>query len=178
MQLNLTGTEPRITLLHVKGQPITYERHEQSGTYYHAGTAWRVREVLESAREKGRRVRLFYGNTEQSPLGRGWAEECDTVGRIGRSMGPLKVPLLIPHSTSHGGGAVLDHCIVRIIDSAKREEVYRHRCYKAPELVRGEPWAEDLPIAFYRDGKPQAAFKTEAQAQKWFNFMTAKGVKA
>jgi hypothetical protein len=178
MQLHITGTEPRITLLHVKGKPITYERHEKSGTYYHAGTAWRVRDVLEWAREKGKRVRMFYGNTETSPLGRDWGEECDTVGRIGRSMGPLKVPLLIPRSNSHGGGAVLDDCIVRIIDTAKREEVYRHRYYKAPELVRGDPWDAELPIAFYREGKPQAAFKTEAQAHKWFNFITANGVKS
>ena len=61
------------------------------------------------------RLHISLGDTA---TGLDWLEENDVCGYVGRSMGPIKVPLLIANRRSLGGGAILDHCIVRIRESA------------------------------------------------------------
>jgi len=80
-----------------------------NGTSYDVRTSDKVIELLENCRIRGIRIRFFYGAE-----GRCWNDEFDTIGTIGRSTGINKIPLLIKNSLSSGGGAILDHCIVRI----------------------------------------------------------------
>ena len=62
-------------------------------TYFSPGTAPEVIKLLERYRKDGeRQLRLWLGDPS---TGRDWCDEYDVVGRIGRSMGPVRVPLLI-----------------------------------------------------------------------------------
>ena len=71
-------------------------------TYFDPGTDAKAAKVLESCRTRERKVRLILGDTS---TGEPWLEEHDVVGRIGRSTGSLKVPLLIEPG-EHGGSAI------------------------------------------------------------------------
>jgi hypothetical protein len=102
------------------------------------------------------------------------------AGRKGRSMGPVKVPLLIANSRSMGGGAILDHCIVRLFVDGR--EAYRH-----PKYNTGQFQIEEIPegriigtvnlrnagytTAVNVDGTNRANFKTPKQAERWVSFM-------
>lgn len=88
---------------------------------FHDNTPPKVREVLIRAYLTKQRVRLFYGDVIS---GRCWLEEHDVLGYIQRSTGPKHIPILVYNSRSTGGGAVLDHCIVRIQFGLKEE--YSH----------------------------------------------------
>ena len=70
-------------------------------TYFDPGTDAQAAKVLESCRRRERKVRLVLGDTRS---GEPWLEEHDVVGRIGRSTGTLKVPLLI-EAGDHGSSA-------------------------------------------------------------------------
>ena len=82
-----------------------------NGTSYCERTPEEVVRVLENARQNCTRLHVSFGGTDS---GEDWLEECYVVGYVGRSMGPTKVPLLVVKCRSTGGGAMLDHCIVRI----------------------------------------------------------------
>src|SRR5437899_9975118 len=87
-----------------------------NGTSFDERTPDEVIRVLENARLNRTRLHVSLGETDndRGQLGRDWLEEFETHGYIGRSMGPVKVPLLIANRRSTGGGAILDHCIIRI----------------------------------------------------------------
>jgi hypothetical protein len=146
------------------------------GTWFSYDTPTAVRKVLEDYRMSGKPIRVFYGDTE---TGRCWMEENDVLGRVGRSNGKMQVPLIISKNES-GGPAILDRCIVRIIDAETRAEVYRHKTYHLPHLeIRAA--TEALQAKDYRysvwagqDGDAQnlANFKTMGKAAQFVAFMT------
>lgn len=111
-------------------------------TYFDPGTSPKVARVLELCRSNGTKVRLIQGDTS---TGRSWLDEHDVVGTIGRSMGTLKVPLLI-ESGACCGSAILTACLLGIVDRDNGEFIFRHPAYHAPDLSirRGEhadrPW--------------------------------------
>ena len=82
-----------------------------NGTAYHIETSREVIEILEELRQKQVRIELDYGDTK---TGRSWGEVHDIKGRIGRSNGEIKIPILLYNNRSLGGGAILDHCIIGI----------------------------------------------------------------
>src|SRR6266581_9522006 len=82
-----------------------------TGTYYHENTSDRIIEVLEDCRNRNTRIQLFYGDIN---TGTDWNEEFGTIGYVGRSMGPVKVPILVYNNKSIGGGAILTDCILKI----------------------------------------------------------------
>lgn len=92
-------------------------------TSYDARTIPEVIRILEACRQDRTRIRVHYGDVV---TGKDWI---DVTGKVGRSMGPIKVPLLIHNCRSLGGGALLDHCIVRIVTSKGKRELYRHPLY-------------------------------------------------
>lgn len=100
-----------------------------NGTTYDDRTPLQVAQRLEELRANDARVRIYYGDTT---TGADWGDTHDVEGRIGRSTGPMKVPLLIHNRRSLGGSAVLDHCIVAIRHSSKRAGgwIYRHEGFK------------------------------------------------
>jgi hypothetical protein len=81
------------------------------------------------------RLSLNYGDTD---TGEDWLDEWNMEGYINRSMGPMMSPILVANSRAHGGGAILDRCIVRIKLAARRRhggiscpDLYRHPTYHA-----------------------------------------------
>lgn len=166
----LPGEEQRGTLeQYLQHQElISKARKVDLGTWFHRDTPKAVRDILESAHKSGTRLRLFYGDTQ---TGRDWLEEFDVIGTIGRSTGTLKVPQLIASSRSMGGGAVLDNCIVRIIDTATRRELYRHPQYVTPGFDLRHSSMIDHPWEVLHNGQIHARFKTAEKAKRWIAFM-------
>ena len=141
------------------------------GTAYHKDTPDDVIRIIENARKHNQRIRLFYGDRV---TGIDWLELYDTIGTIGRSTGQYKVPLLIKNSRSFGGGAILDHCIVKI--TRDKETIYQAKNYQMPEFAIV---SSDLPEYLYnvvrlRDNAKMARFKTENQATNYIEFMQGK----
>lgn len=101
-----------------------------NGTYYHIETPDAVIRVLEQYRGTQTRLRIFCGDVE---TGVAWTEEWHNMGRISRSCGRIKIPLLIANSRSLGGPGLLDNCIlgIRLIGGG------RPWLYKNPKLDLG-----------------------------------------
>ena len=53
------------------------------------------------------------------------------VGRIGRSIGPVKIPIVLANSRSIGGAGLLDHCVVKIefANKSHGDVVWQHPTY-------------------------------------------------
>ncbi|OIQ71939.1 hypothetical protein GALL_464440 [mine drainage metagenome] len=119
-------------------------------------------------------MRVFYGDRE---TGRDWLEEFDTIGRIGRSTGSMKVPLLVPVG-EHGGPAILDDCVVKLMDAKTGRVLYQHPKYHQPECEirvletpikagRGKPYTHGVWVG----GTNHANFQSHAKAAAWVGFM-------
>ena len=67
--------------------------------------------VIDNLLQNKQRVVIDYGNTTTKES---WNEIHDIKGRIGRSTGVIKIPLLVYNSRSYGGGALSDNCILSI----------------------------------------------------------------
>lgn len=99
-------------------------------TWFDPDTPAKVRRILEQYRKGGGELRVFYGDPE---TGRSWMDENDVLGTVGRSCGIFKVPLLIEKG-ERGGPAMLDGCIVRLMDAETGKELYRHPEFSVPEM--------------------------------------------
>jgi hypothetical protein len=114
---------------------------------------------------------LHLGDSE---TGNDWLEENEVHGLIGRSTGIVKVPLLLANSRSTGGGAILDHCIVRIRHG--NSTVYQHTNYhhgkielrrkNEPLIVPGRE-ERVLTVDALRDGELHASFESMEAARRW-----------
>jgi hypothetical protein len=154
-----------------------------NGTSYDGRTDFEVIKALESARINKLRVRLFLGDVA---TGKAWNEENDVTGTIGRSTGLYKVPLLIASSRSMGGGAILDHCIMRIqTTAAPRRVLYSHPAFHTSRFEirpltssqQANYLAETRGKHIYRfevlaDDEVYARCPTEAYAKRLVAFMT------
>jgi hypothetical protein len=98
-----------------------------NGTYYHAATPEEVVHILEDVRQSGLRIGLVCGENE---TGKRWDDKLE-LGRVGRSMGPIKIPLLINNRRCYGGQGILDHCVLQIVTSRGKHVLYEH-----PSLLR------------------------------------------
>lgn len=153
-----------------------YTKLDDRDTWYDARTPAGVQVALEDARKSNDIMRVFTGDTL---TGRDWMEEYDTIGRIGRSGGAMKVPLLVP-KRDIGGPALLTHCIVRILNVTKGKEVYRHPSYHAPKMELVEAASYDKAEGYThcvkmqnKDGEMEtcANFKSHTDATLWMAFM-------
>lgn len=154
-----------------------YSKLEDNKTWFDARTPKKVQTALEEARKSGDRLRIFSGNPD---TGRDWMEEFDTIGTIGRSMGPMKSPLLIAEG-EYGGPALLTHCILRIVNLSTGEELYRHPKYHTPKMELTEAASYDKVEGYThcvkvegKDGvmETHANFKSQAEAAHWLAFMS------
>jgi hypothetical protein len=139
-----------------------------NGTSYHQDTPQAVIDVLERVRNNHTRIRIFFGDVH---TGRSWNEEHDVQGTIGRSTGSVKIPLLIHNVTSHGGPAILDHCIVRIIETKSKKVLYTHPKFYTGEFIINYGSEPGLPVEVFNDGKLHARFKTKEKAQRFIHDM-------
>lgn len=143
-------------------------------TWFTPGTDPKVMKLLEQFRGDGQLIRIFLGDPK---TGRDWCEENDVVGRVGRSTGSQKVPLLLCDGESWGG-AILTECVLRIMDAQDRE-LYRHPLYQEPKLgmeLETDPtmMAKGYTWSVNRDGQIQARFKSSHDAAEYVCFMTGK----
>jgi hypothetical protein len=158
---------------------IRYRRHD--GIYFHFETPVEVVGALNAARQARTRIRIRLGDTA---TGRDWLEEHETEGYVGNSTGPLKVPLLIHNRRSSGGPAMLDHCIVRIIETGTGRVLYQHPMYHTgtfdireigPDEMCGDKNLRSLGYthAVDVDGRNQANLKSLTAAERYVRKMTA-----
>lgn len=157
----MTYTSERLS----NGNVINYKITE-SGTAYHAETPMQVIAVLEKARMNRQRIKVYFGNTE---TGKDWNEEHDTIGYIGRSGGTIKIPLLVHNARSLGGGALLDHCIVKIKEAKGGLVLYQHPKYNTAKI---EIVPSDMPEythAITIDGQIYSRHKSEKSAKLLLN---------
>lgn len=136
-------------------------------TYFDPGTDPKAAAVLESRRKTGGKVRLVLGDTR---TGEPWLNEYDVVGKIGRSGGSLKVPLLVEEGES-GGGAILTACVLNIIDWKSGRTLYRHPAYRVPELSLQPSDIPENPWAVIHLNEVIARFKDMGKACAYIAFM-------
>jgi hypothetical protein len=144
----------------------TIEYKIKDGTAYHKETRESVINALEYARKNNKRIRLFYGDVK---TGKCWLEEYDTIGYVGRSIGDIKIPLLIKNRNSIGGPGILDDCIVRI--TLDKNILYTHEYFHIGEFSIKESYIDDYKFDVLLDGKCVARFKTKEKAERWIRFM-------
>jgi len=134
------------------------------GMSFNEGTSEKVIQVLATALQDRRRVRVWYGDVL---TGRSWDEENDVCGYIGKSGGSVKVPLLIHNSSSFGGGAILTDCIVKIVDTQSKVVYYQHENFSQSNFT--EQGCEVL-----KDGATYAVCENETQVRNLTEFMNGK----
>lgn len=130
-------------------------------TSFNPETPEKVKQVLELARENGLRVRLWYGDTE---TGKGWDEELDIIGYIGRSTGQEKIPIILYDRKSIGGPGILTHCIVRI-DTTRGQTLYIHRKFDPGY------WTYSKEGELFKNGEYVGKNKNEKSAKRFCQFM-------
>ena len=119
-----------------------------------------VASTIESVYKRGLRVRVWYGDVK---TGEAWPETYDVVGKIGRSTGVKKIPLLLKNASSTGGGALLVSNIVRI-DSTDGRTLYKHE-----KFSHGEWKAQGNEV--YYNGELFAKVKSNKSAVNFCMFM-------
>jgi hypothetical protein len=97
-----------------------------NNTSYNVNTDDMVILTLEAARRNQTRIIVDYGDVK---TGKSWHEVYDVTGRIGRSTGDIKVPILLHNKRSIGGSAILDSCIIKISESKGKKVLYKHSGY-------------------------------------------------
>ena len=126
-----------------------------NGTTFHDETPAAVAEALERARATGDRVRFWLGDPE---TGEDWGEENHVTGKVGRSTGQVKIPLLLANSRSRGGSAILTECIIRLQVAGR----------SVPPRITGRRFTRcgtrgrDLRERVYRDGMNVAISRRSA----------------
>lgn len=123
------------------------------------------------------RIRVFYGDIH---TGRSWNEEFDVMGRIGRTCGDIKFPILLQRKNSYFGGALLLSSVIRIDDIEDKKTLWKLSNFHVEEMnvcssdSSKYPWKVEKLDESTNKWQTQACFKTEIQAQKYKEFMEGK----
>lgn len=140
-------------------------------TWFNAETPQKVRKVLEEVRKSNEVVRIYQGDPE---TGRDWCSEFDVIGRVSRSIGLMKIPLLVIEGDI-GGAPILDACILKIQRVPDGKVLYQHERYQAPDLEirakrsthRGKRYTHEV----WRAKELMARFTSNAKAAHYVAFM-------
>ena len=103
------------------------------GVSFYKETSESVINILLDAIKNKDRIRIFFGNAES---GTDWCETSDTIGTIGLSCGPNKVPLLIHSIRSNGGSEIPTYGIVKI--TRNKKVIYKHPNYNCNIKIDGD----------------------------------------
>lgn len=137
---------------------------------FHPETNDAVKAILNTLYQTKVRCRIFYGDVE---TGKAWPEEYDTTGRIGRSTGSVKVPLLVNNARSIGGCAILDHCILAIF-LTDGQLMYKHPTFDVGQWNIKPADIPEYTHSVYLNDIIHARFKSKKQAYNYVDFMTGK----
>ena len=131
------------------------------GVSFYEGTNEKVINILLDAMKHKDRIRVFFGDAES---GADWCEAYDTIGTIGLSMGPNKVPLLIHSIRSMGGDAIATDSIVKI--TRNKKVIYQHPKYNCNIKIDGDYIVDN-------NGKNVSYFctKDENKRKRFFEFL-------
>lgn len=134
--------------------------------------------ALSNALKTRKRVRIWYGDVK---TGCSWNDEYEIIGRIGRSNGDYKEPLIIAKSNSWGGPSILTDCIIRIDDIESRRTVYKQHNFHVEPMTKVKTTNKSLLDRGYiwqvnqekEDGKVVniANFKNEKSADNYIKFL-------
>ena len=108
---------------------MDYKQH--NGTYYYADTPQAVIDAIAPLIHTNIRVKFYYGD----PLtGCDYHEEHDTTGTIGRTTGPIHMPILLHNNRSTGGIIISTYIVVKIKETRTGRILYQHPKYTGPVI--------------------------------------------
>lgn len=151
-----------------------FKRETENHTEVYKHVNEKLISILERCRKNNTRIRVWYGANNKV-----WLEEYNVMGRIGRTNGRIKIPILVNNKRSLGGSELLVQCIVRIDDIEEKKTIYKLDGYEMPNFKIKEVknnghildylvMKEDKILATFR------TFNTFEKAQNWVDFMLGK----
>ncbi|MDR2990737.1 MAG: hypothetical protein LBU72_02160 [Burkholderiaceae bacterium] len=153
--------------IHAWGQSLLHEE-----TYFDPGTDPKAARGLKRCRKTGAKVRLILGDPA---TGETWLDACDVVGRVGRSGGQLKVPLLVEPGDD-GGGAILTACLLAVIAWESRKYLFRHPNFRQPDLSIQRAQNQEFPWEVLHGNALVARFSDIGKAGAYVAFMRGETV--
>ena len=137
------------------------------GTWFRASTPDKVKRIINRLIHTDEVVRLFCGDPQTGKMD---VTDFEVMGRVGRSGGILKVPLLLEEDSGFGG-PIPDDRILRIIRVSDRKVLYSAPAFVLPTFSIFERDDKDYPYGVNVDGVLHAGFSTYAKACAWVAFM-------
>lgn len=99
------------------------------GLYFDDAADDEVIKAIYIAQMNRDKVKIYWGDTE---TGIPWAEEHDTIGKIGKSTGTKPIALLVP-ANSYGGQYISGKNILAIVTYPDRKyTLYKHPSFRKP----------------------------------------------
>lgn len=137
------------------------------GTWFAADTPHLVQRTIDRLIHTEEAVRIFYGDPNS---GRANTDEYGTIGRVHRSAGVLRVPLLIEEDEP-GGVPINDARIVRIVRLGDGRNLYRHPGFHVPTMLIVHDEHPQFQVSVLVDGVVEARFDRYSKACHWVAFM-------
>lgn len=139
-------------------------------TFYAPGTHKKVKSVLDRYIESGDPIRIFYGNEQ---TGEDWLEEFGAIGKISRSFGPLRIPLMLLEDDI-GGLPISSENIVKLVDVNTGDILWKHKKYHLPELriVESDHQKKEYNYNVLADGQLHASFSDYYKAAAFVAFIS------
>lgn len=142
------------------------------GTWFAPETPVAIQKLVNRLIHSNEKVRIFHGDRT---TGRSWMEEFDVIGRVGRSTGTLKIPLLVSEEDNYGR-SLLEASIIRVIRCSDGKNLYRHPGFHVPPMQVVENEHPQYAASVLVEGVVEARFKSYAKACHWVAFMTGETV--
>ncbi len=148
----------------VNGTEQTFKVTDE-GTYYHVGTPDSLVHILEKARTNKTRVKVYLGD---AVTGKDWMEESDKMGFIGRSSGPIKIPIIMKYEGAPGGTDLMPENIVKLSTAYIGTVLYQTKNYHQPSMELVEDGDGEDNYAILINEEVYSRHKTKRSAQLLF----------
>lgn len=142
-----------------------YAKLNRNTTWHSPNALPAVKKIIDEYMHIDIPLRIFYGDVE---TGRDFLEECDVIGKIGRSTGVFKTPILVTKD-GYGGPALLEDIIIKIMRADTGQVLWTHKNYQKPtfDIQKKESMHE-----VYVNGSLQASFKNVEEAANFISFLS------